>query len=105
MTPTMKAARHDSRRERTEEVFLAEIQRRRERREQHERIGNRSFWTSVGMMGTVGWSVALPLTAGALFGRWLDSRLDSNAVFMVFFMLVGLGSGCIVAWRTIAERR
>ena len=85
--------------------FLTEVQRRRQRHETHEREGDASFWSSVGVMGTVGWSVALPTAIGVLFGRWLDGRLDSGHVFMVFFMLVGLILGCVVAWRLISEKR
>ncbi len=81
------------------------VARRRDLHEQHEREGNRSFWQSVGMMGTVGWTIALPTAAGALSGRWLDGRLESGHVFMFFFMLVGLGMGCVVVGRMIAEKR
>ena len=75
-----------------------------ELQEKEKREGDSSFWGSVGMMGTVGWSVALPLAGGVLFGRWLDGRLDSGHVYMVFFMLVGLGLGIVVAWRMIREK-
>ena len=85
--------------------FLDDVQRRRRRHEKYQREGDSSFWSSVGMMGTVGWSVALPTALGVLFGGWLDTRLDSGRVFMVFFMLVGLVLGCVVAWRLIAEKR
>lgn len=84
--------------------FAARVGRQRERKERYAREGNRSFWSSVGMAGTVGWSVALPMAAGALFGRWLDNRLDAGHVFMIFFLLVGVGAGCTIAWRLIAER-
>ena len=85
--------------------FLTEVRRRRQRHEQHEREGDASFWSSVGMMGSIGWSIMVPLTAGVLFGRWLDGRLDSGHVFMFFCMLVGLGLGVFVAWRTISRKR
>jgi len=85
--------------------FVENVGRRRELHEQHVREGGRSFWQSVGTMGTVGWSIAVPLAGGLLFGRWLDGRLDSGYVFMLFFMLLGLGLGCVVVWRMIAERR
>ena len=84
--------------------FLAEVKKRRERRERYEREGESSFWSSVGTMGTVGWSVALPTALGVLLGRWLDGVLDAGHVFMVFFMLLGLALGCFVAWRMVAER-
>ena len=86
------------------EVFLREVRKRRERRERFEREGDSSFWGVVGTMGTVGWSVALPTALGVLLGRWLDGVLEAGHVFMVFFMLVGLGLGCFMAWRTVAEK-
>ena len=83
-----------------ETAFLSEIESRRKRKEENDR--DSSFWSSVGMMGTVGWSVALPTALGVLFGRWLDGRLDSGYVFMVFFLLVGVAVGCVIAWRTVS---
>ena len=55
-------------------------------------------------MGTVGWSVITPMAAGALFGRWLDGRLASGHVFLIFFLLAGLAVGCTIAWRNISEK-
>jgi len=84
--------------------FVAEVRRRQERRARHERDGDPSFWQSVGMMGAIGWSIALPTAAGLLFGRWLDGKLASQHVFLVFFMLVGLGVGSFSAWRLVKEK-
>ena len=86
------------------ETFLSEVQRRRERHEEYVRDGDSSFWQSVGMMGTIGWSVSIPTALGVLLGRWLDGRLDSAHVFMVFFMLAGLITGCVTAARMIKEK-
>lgn len=86
------------------EVFMSEVKKHRERREEYERDGDSSFWSVVGMTGTIGWSIMLPTAAGVLLGRWLDGRLESGNVFMMFFMLVGLAAGCIVAWRMIKEK-
>ena len=86
------------------EVFAREVRRRRDQHDKHVRDGDSSFWQSVGMMGTIGWSVAVPTVLGVLLGRWLDGRLDSAHVFMVFFMLVGLVTGCVTAWRMVAEK-
>jgi ATP synthase protein I len=86
------------------ETFLSEVQRRRERHEEYVRDGDSSFWQSVGMMGTIGWSVSVPMVLGLFLGRLLDVRLDSAHVFMMFFMLVGLIVGCVTAWRMIAEK-
>lgn len=87
------------------ERLLREVHRRQKRHARHLREGEESFWRSVGTMGMVGWSVALPTALGALFGRWLDGRLNASGhVFMVFFMLVGLAVGCFTAWRSISEK-
>jgi ATP synthase protein I len=86
------------------EEFVSEVRTRRRRLEKHEREGDSSFWQSVGMMGTIGWSVSVPTALGVLLGRWIDSRLESAHVFMVFCMLVGLVAGCITAWRMVSEK-
>ncbi len=52
--------------------FAREVRRRREQHDEHVRDGDSSFWQSVGMMGTIGWSVAVPTVLGVLLGRWLD---------------------------------
>ncbi len=86
------------------EAFLSALRRRRERHERDVRERDQSFWSTVGMMGTVGWSVMLPTAFGVFFGRWLDGGLGSGSGFMVFFMLAGLALGCYIAWRQVAEK-
>ena len=66
----------------TKRKFLSEVRERRERHERSVREGDQSFWSTVGMMGAVGWSVALPAAAGALFGRWLDGATGGGHVFV-----------------------
>lgn len=90
--------------ENRKETFVSEVDTRRRRREEYEREGDSSFWQSVGMMGTIGWSVSVPTALGVLLGRWIDGRLESAHVFMVFFMLAGLITGCVTAWRMVAEK-
>jgi predicted F0F1-ATPase subunit len=34
----------------------------------------RTVWFGLGMMGLIGWSVAIPTVLGAALGLWLDSR-------------------------------
>lgn len=85
------------------EKLVIEIKKRRLRREEEERDAGRSFWRSVGVMGVVGWSVAVPTALGAWFGAWLDTKMDSGHVFFAFFMLTGLVFGCWVAWKAVLE--
>jgi len=85
------------------EEFVSEVRRRRERHEKFQREGDASFWSSVGMMGTIGFSIAVPLTLGTLLGRWLDGRFDAGYTFMIFLMLAGLGVGIFTVYRLIRE--
>ena len=86
------------------EKFVSAVRTRRRRHEKSQREGDQGFWSTVGMMGTVGWSVTVPTVAGVFLGRWLDGMLDSGQVFMIFFLLIGLTSGCVLAWRQVAEK-
>jgi len=88
----------------SKEKFVSAVRTRRERHEKHVREGDQGFWATVGMMGTVGWSVTVPTVGGVFLGRWLDGVLDSGQVFMVFFLLVGIVAGCVLAWRQVAEK-
>lgn len=64
------------------------------------------FWRDLGVMGTVGWSVAVPMLAGALLGHWLDARQTSERSWTLALLLAGVVLGCWNAaswlWR---ERR
>ncbi len=64
----------------------------------------RSIYFGLGMIGTVGWMVALPLVAGALFGRFLDSIWPGSLSFTLTFLLAGLLLGCLFAWLWISRQ-
>ncbi len=38
----------------------------------------------------IGFSIALPIVAGALFGLWLDNKLSSKPLFILIGMLLGI---------------
>ena len=64
-----------------------------------------SFWRSLSVLGTVGWSIALPATAGAWFGHRLDLRLDSGVQFTLMFLVAGVMLGSVIAWRVVREHQ
>jgi ATP synthase protein I len=64
-----------------------------------------SFWRSLSVLGTVGWSIALPATAGAWLGHRLDVNLDSGVRFTLMLLVAGVMLGSIVAWRVVREHR
>lgn len=63
----------------------------------------RVVWFGLGMMGLVGWSVAMPTVAGIALGVWLDRRFPGMPSYTLTFLLVGLVLGCVNAWRWVSR--
>lgn len=57
------------------------------------------LWFGIGMMGLVGWSVALPTVIGASIGLWLDKHSESDRSWTLALLVAGLCLGCFNAWR------
>ena len=55
-------------------------------------------WYGLGMMGLIGWSIAIPTVLGAALGMWLDSQLRGQRSWTLAFLVVGLSIGCLNAW-------
>ncbi len=64
-----------------------------------------SFWRSLSVLGTVGWSIALPAVAGAWLGHWLDLKLDTGVRFTLMLLVAGVMLGSVIAWRVVREHR
>ena len=62
---------------------------------------NESIWNWLGMMGLVGWSVALPCVAGIAIGRWIDRRWPSGVSWTLTLLVLGVVVGCYTAWHWI----
>jgi len=64
-----------------------------------------SFWRSLSVLGTVGWSIALPATAGAWLGHRLDLYFGSGVRFTLMLLFAGVMLGSAIAWRVVREHR
>ncbi len=60
-------------------------------------------WFGLGMMGLIGWSVALPTLVGTALGLWLDERYSSRHSWTLALLVAGLSLGCLNAWRWVAN--
>jgi ATP synthase protein I len=65
----------------------------------------RAFWRSLSVLGTVGWSIALPAAVGAWLGHRLDLRLDTGVQFTLILLTAGVMIGSAVAWRVVRSHR
>lgn len=64
-----------------------------------------AFWRSLSVLGTVGWSIALPAVAGAWLGHRLDLKLESGVRLTLMLLVAGVMLGSGVAWRVLREHR
>ena len=63
--------------------------------------GHRTFWQSLGLLGMVGWPIAIASVGGALVGRYLDNRFDTGVKFTLMLLTAGTMAGCYTAWRAL----
>jgi ATP synthase protein I len=61
------------------------------------------IWFGLGMMGLIGWSVAVPTLLGAGLGLWLDRRYPDGRSWTLALLVLGLAIGCWNAWRWVAR--
>jgi len=89
----MKPADDDERRER----FAGTVGRKADRRLQAQRRSD-SPWFWLGMLGLVGWSVAVPTLAGVALGLWLDRVTSASFSWVITLLIAGLTIGVLNAW-------
>ena len=63
----------------------------------------RGVWFGLGMMGMVGWTVAVPTLLGAAGGFWLDKHYPQRFSWILTLLITGLFIGCLIAWRWVSR--
>jgi ATP synthase protein I len=81
-----------------QQVGKKEVRKLRARREQH-----RAVWFWLGMVGLVGWSVAIPTIIGIALGIWIDRTWPSRYSWTLMLLLLGVAVGCMNAWSWIRQ--
>lgn len=66
---------------------------------------NHSAWRGLGMMGMVGWSVAVPALIGVALGVWIDTHYRSGYSWTLMLLLAGVIIGCLNAWHWVKKER
>jgi ATP synthase protein I len=62
----------------------------------------RSIWLGLGMLGIIGWSVAVPALVGVGIGLWIDGHFPSRYSWTLMFLVIGVLGGCLNAWHWVA---
>jgi ATP synthase protein I len=68
-----------------------------------QRHVKRTVWFGLGMMGLIGWSVAIPTLLGAALGMWLDRRYPGGRSWTLALLVAGLVIGCLNAWHWVSK--
>jgi ATP synthase protein I len=67
------------------------------------RKSTQGVWFGLGMMGLIGWSVAVPTLLGAALGIWLDKHHPGKHAWTLALLVGGLMIGCLNAWHWVAK--
>ena len=93
----------DSKRAKDRTAFSREVGAKAARKLKARRNSTPGVWFGLGMMGLVGWSVAVPTVLGAALGIWLDKRHPGSHSWTLALLVAGLAIGCFNAWIWIAK--
>lgn len=88
-----------------EDEFESSVRRQRARIEKGRREKGESFWRYVGLIGTVGWSVSVPMILGTLLGLWIDGKAGTGWRWTLGLLVFGLMVGCLNAWRMVTREQ
>ncbi|MEO7524147.1 MAG: AtpZ/AtpI family protein [Ferruginibacter sp.] len=78
--------------------FFSDEVARKEKRKLKARQEKNTVWMGLGMMGMIGWSVAVPSLIGAVLGYWLDKKHPQVFSWTLSLLVVGVIAGSVIAW-------
>ena len=84
-----------------EPTFTVQIGAKAARKLKARRHSTQGVWLGLGMMGLVGWSVAIPTLLGAALGLWLDEHHPGKHSWTLALLVAGLMIGCLNAWHWV----
>ncbi len=85
-------------------AFASQVGAKAARKLQARRDDAQGVWFGLGMMGLIGWSVAVPTLLGAALGLWLDARHPGTRSWTLALLVAGLVIGCANAWHWVARQ-
>ena len=85
-----------------ETEFSQQVGEKAARKLKAQRHVTQTVWSGLGMMGLVGWSVAVPTLLGAVLGIWLDKHHPGSHSWTLMLLAIGLGLGCFYAWHWVS---
>ena len=87
----------------SEPTFAGQVGAKAARKLRARRHATSGVWFGLGMMGLIGWSVAIPTLLGAALGLWLDRRYPGGRSWTLALLVAGLAIGCLNAWHWVSK--
>jgi ATP synthase protein I len=84
-------------------AFVVQVGAKAARKLKARRRPDQGVWFGLGMMGLIGWSVAIPTLLGVALGLWLERRFPGGRPWALALLVVGLCIGCLNAWFWLAR--
>lgn len=84
-------------------TLAGQVGAKAQRKLRARRKGSPGVWFGLGMMGLIGWSVAVPTLLGAALGLWLDKHHPGTHSWTLALLVAGLVIGCANAWKWVAK--
>jgi ATP synthase protein I len=84
-------------------ILADQVDSKAERKLKARRNESKGVWFGLGMMGIIGWSVAVPTLFGAVLGIWLDKHHPGRHAWTLALLVAGLMVGCLNAWHWVAK--
>ena len=88
---------------REENTLARQVGTKAARKLKAQRHTTRTIWFGLGMMGLIGWSVAIPTLLGAVLGLWLDKHYPGPQSWTLTLLFIGLIIGCVNAWHWVTR--
>lgn len=85
-------------------TFVEQVGQKAMRKQRARRTQGNGVWFGLGMMGLIGWSVAIPTLLGAALGMWLDQHYPGKHAWTLALLVAGLTVGCFNAWHWVSKQ-
>ncbi len=96
-------AREKQKKERFNVLVTAEKTEFKEKRDELIQKEQSLAWYYLGLVGQMGFAVALPIATGALGGRYIDKWLGTTPKATLLFLFIGIAVSCIGFFGIIRE--
>ena len=84
--------------------FSQKVGAKQTRKIQARRDKEHNIWFGLGMIGTVGWSISIPVILGVMLGMWLDTKSHAGISWTLTLLFLGLVIGCLNAYYWVKKQ-